>query len=817
MKPFITFLFAVLIAQFSQAQIFVNINAAGANDGTSWANSYTNLQDALDAATAGEQIWVAAGTYRPEGPTPDSSHFIALIPVKLYGGFAGTETLLSQRDLNSNLTILSGDILNDDTQGDFIQNRSDNAHHVLIINAGEIESVIDGFTIKGGTTKLDISSYVLTAADIPYNRWSGGGLHVYKSTVIARNLIFEDNDGSRGSGFYAQGGGHATNSLTLENVIFRNNDGYNGSGGFFAAVNHLALKDCVFSNNIGFQGGGLFLSGSHATVEDCSFTGNSATYGGALNSFNGPTSLITHPTVEIRNTLFSENSSIAQGGAVFINNHYDGFTFTLDSSSFNRNSTSSPSGFGGAVAVWEWADMHSTESKSVVLINHSDFNDNISVYGGAVEIESDDDDSLQISVSHSQFLNNVSNLGYGGGLAVTAYAASILNVGIQHSDFMGNRANLGGGFILDGINNTQTLRYLVEDVKLHNNSAVVAGGAMALRAFPALGASGIVRNTEIIDNDGVGLAGGMYVNANVLLVEDSYFEGNTTEATYQDSTYAGGGAVYLDGLSEITIRNSIYNANHSEKEGDAVATRGPVELSMENVLLHHHTGNSTVYNTATIKLVNATIVDNNSGMFLEDTSSTEIQNSIFNNTNANMLTNGDPEIISKGGNLSSDATLTEDLMGLNGYADLHEMDPLLGIDYYPLAGSPVIDAGNLQGITTAYDLAGNPRVQGSAIDMGSYESFLTAIKDAKWDTETLTVFPNPVKETLNFELESDWTGEFQLRIYNYSGQQTQQADLFKTGKTQSFQYNLNNLPPGEYVLLAIAGNATYATNIIIER
>jgi hypothetical protein len=77
------FLFYVSVS----AQIFVNQDATGSNDGSAWTNAFTNLQSALDAATPGNQLWIAAGTYIPEGPSPDSSPFWALKEVHLYGGF----------------------------------------------------------------------------------------------------------------------------------------------------------------------------------------------------------------------------------------------------------------------------------------------------------------------------------------------------------------------------------------------------------------------------------------------------------------------------------------------------------------------------------------------------------------------------------------------------------------------------------------------------------------------------------------------------------------------------------------------------------
>ena len=47
--------------------IYVDANAAGANNGSSWANAYNYLQDALaDATVSGDDIWVAKGMYKPD-------------------------------------------------------------------------------------------------------------------------------------------------------------------------------------------------------------------------------------------------------------------------------------------------------------------------------------------------------------------------------------------------------------------------------------------------------------------------------------------------------------------------------------------------------------------------------------------------------------------------------------------------------------------------------------------------------------------------------------------------------------------------------
>jgi len=53
--------------------IYVDDDAAGANNGSSWANAFNYLQDALEVAESGDEIRVAQGTYKPDrgaGITP---------------------------------------------------------------------------------------------------------------------------------------------------------------------------------------------------------------------------------------------------------------------------------------------------------------------------------------------------------------------------------------------------------------------------------------------------------------------------------------------------------------------------------------------------------------------------------------------------------------------------------------------------------------------------------------------------------------------------------------------------------------------------
>ena len=133
------------------AILFVDDDAPKGGDGTSWNTAYQDLSLALDQTIDDpsiEQIWVAAGTYKPDQADNRTATFRIISFVKVYGGFVGNEDNLEDRDPVKNVTILTGDLNGDD--GPDFENYDDNSYHIVTTTNANINSVLDGFTITAG-------------------------------------------------------------------------------------------------------------------------------------------------------------------------------------------------------------------------------------------------------------------------------------------------------------------------------------------------------------------------------------------------------------------------------------------------------------------------------------------------------------------------------------------------------------------------------------------------------------------------------------------------------------------------------------------
>jgi len=114
--------------------IYVNQNAPSTslNNGTSWANAYRELRDALNGLASAPpsvpvEVWVARGTYKPTAEANRSASFRLVSHVHIVGGFEGTETTLGPRKF-SNIAVTN--------------NTAENAGAIFSVGDGATSSVL---------------------------------------------------------------------------------------------------------------------------------------------------------------------------------------------------------------------------------------------------------------------------------------------------------------------------------------------------------------------------------------------------------------------------------------------------------------------------------------------------------------------------------------------------------------------------------------------------------------------------------------------------------------------------------------------------
>ncbi len=308
------------VGSASEGILYVDARAHGANDGSSWANALTSLQDALALAGANAEIWVAQGVYTPDrglGITRGdrAATFRLTSGLILRGGYAGSAAPdPGARDTQAYVTILSGDLQANDRPlagpGDLWKepSRTDNSRHILTAAGLTAAVILEGVQVRGG--------YAFDSATADSDDVRGAGLLVSGADLTLRHCTFSDNWASGDGGAL-----YANNSARLEltDGTFRGNGTgtsvgqARGTGGAIRrdGTGQLLLSACLFENNFaGSQGGALDNDKGSVTLTRCRFLRNHAgnAGGGALWNSEGQVSAF--------NCLFAGNRSDYSGGAI---------------------------------------------------------------------------------------------------------------------------------------------------------------------------------------------------------------------------------------------------------------------------------------------------------------------------------------------------------------------------------------------------------------------------------------------------------------------------------------------------------------------
>jgi subtilisin family serine protease len=615
---------------------YVTEYGAGLKNGSSWSNAYGNaeFQNGINTSQLGTIFWVAQGTYKPTeilpiaGTENRGKSFIIRNNIIIYGGFNGTESLLSQRDYINNITVFSGDI-------EIQNNSSDNSYHVIWFENKNRSTFVDGITIKNGNAngvynECDrgggVFSGIIYNCIIEYNSASYYGAGAYQSELI--NCIVRNNNANYGGGLYQgtafksyftynTGGnyGGAIYESIADSCDITNNSAVVYGGGAYNST----ITNSIFNNNNANGGGGAYLGSISNTI----FEGDSANYGGATYE------------VTLENCTLINNKAINYGGATFLG--------TLNNCHLEDNVCD---GRGGAVYNVNASNCTFLNNLSysyggagyISVFKNCSFVGNRGSWGGAITDSEADSCSFTANVAQfnggGAYLSNISNCSFVNDTASTGgatYECNLINCSLT-GNFASNKS--GGMHLGDASNcifenNTSVSEgggaasEINADNCIFNNNITFAGGG-ALQSstannctfnYNSAGSGGAMFNCEAVkcfiqNNSAINGGGTYYGNYDsCFYISNIAFSNGQGGGAYNgiisnslffsDSAYMGGAAYSAE------LFNCILVNNKAQQNGGAINY-----CTVKNNLIYNniaHNNGGAAYNS---RILNSTIVEN---------------------------------------------------------------------------------------------------------------------------------------------------------------------------------------------------------------
>ncbi len=506
---------------------------------------YATIQVAVDAAAAGDEVRVAAGTYTEIATRAGMTQSVFLgKPLTVTGGYTHTNwrvpnpvanpTVIDARDLGRGL-VISG------TRG---------------------TTIVQGLRITGGNAGegyLGGGVYAVSETVVFSNNWVygnaagvGGGLYVDDcagSTLIG-NRIFANHAEEEGGGLVLW----SSNQVTLHsNQVYSNTSAGSAGGVSVVTSDEVALiKNAVHENQAGGDGGGLAIMGSMSI----SVTGN-LIYANRAEG-NGGGGAATAGTFVFSHNEIYDNVAAGLGGGLLLS---AAFSAEITDNQVYSNTTDD---WGGGLAL--------AANFDPIVSGNRVVNNRAREGGGFCGFANQDPHYTNNEVALNRATEN------GGGASIADDRPRVERNRVHDN----SAAAAGGGLYLSAI---WEGGWLAAN-QIYNNEAQAEGGGIAAVAADAL----VLAGNKIWNNTAGGQGGGgLYLtnSADGVLINNVVNDNRIAET-------AAGAGLALDSTPNLRLLHNTISSNRGGAGNalfvtDNQSDNAAVSIGLTNTILVSHT------------------------------------------------------------------------------------------------------------------------------------------------------------------------------------------------------------------------------------